>query len=302
MKVGFCPQVICGREDSVRAKHLSLQYPELIFARNVKELLEYDLDALVIALPAEIELMVIEKCIEKKIPTLIEKPVSVDPNVLRHLVNLNLNKVRVAYNRRFYSSVRSFKSGIANEPGLVHVTIPELSINKNSETKVKRRAVLENSVHIFDLLRFTFGKITLANVRPVLVGRIPVAINAELSFTQGSVGNLNILFNNPENVSIRYWGKSQNLELCPIEIYRSCSMMDLKEPTMQYPVKQYVKKIDNWRLSNEDQILKPGFFEQYSDFYKLVTEDNFQSDLANLDDALSSLEIGIQLVEVLGQF
>lgn len=293
----FIPKVICGRKDSVRAKQVCLNNPGLTYARNLEDLLEHEIDALVIALPADIELKVLEKCIEKNIPILIEKPVSLDSSVLKHLVNMSSNKVRVAYNRRFYSSVRSFRSAISNDPGFVQITVPELSTTRNSELHAKKKAILENSVHIFDLLSFTFGKITLANIRPVFVTGTPIAVISEISFASGSSGHMSILFNIPENHSIKYWGKSQNLELCPIEIYKNCSTLILHPPEKNYPVKTYVKDIVAWNVSKEDQILKPGFFEQYSDFYRFIVEDNFESDLANLDDALCALQIGVELVQ-----
>jgi len=297
LKTGFTPQVICGRKDSERARKVSLHNPGVVFARDLEELLEYELDALLIALPADIEMQVIEKCLEKNLPTLIEKPVSSDPTVLGRLVNLNLENVRVAYNRRFYSSVRSFQSSISSEPGFVQITIPELSTLKKSDSRIKAKSILENSVHIFDLLYFVFGKITLTKIRPVIVKGEPIAVNAEVEFAQGSAGNMSILFNVPENYSIRYWGNSKNMELCPIEIYKSCSQIELRPPTSRYPVKTYVKNLDFWNLSKEDQLLKPGFFEQYSDFYRFVNGYNVGSDLATLADALCALEIGLELVK-----
>ena len=65
------------------------------------------------------------------------------------------------------------------------------------------------------------------------------------------------------------------------------------EPSMKYPIRSYVPKlIENGHVFNEKKNfdIKPGFFEQATDFYKIILGKN-SSSAATLVDAFKGQKL-----------
>lgn len=293
---GFVPTVICGREGSNRALRVSEVNNGLAVASDLSELLKFELDAILIAVSTDEAAGVLDRCLGRNLPILIEKPITIDPEVLKRLNKSSSGQVRVAYNRRFYSSISRLKEEILDQSGLVQVVIPELSMARETTAEERVHAVLENSVHILDLLGFVFGKVSLVEKLSTKSCDKIEYITAQIKLGQDFVGSINLLFETSENSSIKCWVSRKTLELMPIENFKKSSKMNLVPPSESLPVKRYEKLFENWKIAEDDVKAKPGFLGQYNEFRNFVLGAP-SGKLATLQDALVALNLGLSLVD-----
>ena len=293
---GFDPTVVCGREDSIRALRISEGNHGLSVASNLGKLLQFELDAILIAVSTDEAAGVLERCLERNLPILIEKPITIDPEVLKRLKESGSGQVRVAYNRRFYSSISRLKEETLDQRGLVHVVIPELSMASETRVEKRVRAVLENSVHILDVLGFVFGKVSVVQKLSIRSCDNVEYITAQIKLGHDFVGSIDLLFETSENSSIKCWTSGKSLELNPIENFKKSTKMNLVLPSESMPVKGYEKLFENWKLAEDDVKAKPGFLGQYNEFRNFVLGAP-SGNLATLEDALIALNLGIALVD-----
>ena len=293
---GFDPTVVCGREDSIRALRISEGNHGLSVASNLGKLLQFELDAILIAVSTDEAAGVLERCLERNLPILIEKPITIDPEVLKRLKESGSGQVRVAYNRRFYSSISRLKEETLDQRGLVHVVIPELSMASETRVEKRVRAVLENSVHILDVLGFVFGKVSVVQKLSIRSCDNVEYITAQIKLGHDFVGSIDLLFETSENSSIKCWTSGKSLELNPIENFKKSTKMNLVLPSESMPVKGYEKLFENWKLAEHDVKAKPGFLGQYNEFRNFVLGAP-SGNLATLEDALIALNLGIALVD-----
>jgi predicted dehydrogenase len=293
---GFIPTVICGRKGSSRALKVSEGNRGLAVASDLSELLQFELDAILIAVSTDEAAGVLDRCLERNLPILIEKPITINPEVLKRLNESSSRQVRVAYNRRFYSSISRLKEETLDQHGLVHVVIPELSMATETRVEKRVRAVLENSVHILDVLGFVFGKVSLVQKLSVRSCDKIEYITAQIKLGQDFIGNIDLLFETSENSSIKCWASGKSLELIPIENFKKSTKMNLVLPSESMPVKRYEKLFENWTIAEEDTKAKPGFLGQYNEFRNFVLGAP-SGKLATLQDALVALNLGLALVD-----
>jgi len=292
---GFTPTVICGREGSIRAARIAEGNHGLTATSNLNELLRFDLDAILIAVSTEEAAGVLNQCLERKLPILIEKPITNDPEVLNRLSELDLGQVRVAYNRRFYSSISKLKEEVLHQSGLVQVIIPELSMANETSLEERIRAVLENSVHILDLLSFVFGEVSIVQKLAINGRKNVECIIAQLKLGKDFIGSINLLFETSENSSIKCWTQGKSLELMPIENFKKSAKMKLVLPSESLPVKRYEKIFEEWQIAEDDVKAKPGFLGQYNEFKNFIIGPRSDR-LATFQDALTALNLGLALV------
>jgi predicted dehydrogenase len=294
---GFTPVAICGRASSTRALEIAQANSGLVALEDIDILLKYELDAILIAVSVEDLVSVLEKCLHKKVPILVEKPVSTDEKILRSMFLRYGRDVIVGYNRRHYSSTNAFRDSLAaRDKGLVNVNISELSLSNISSNEQKRDSVLTNSVHILDLISYLFGEIQLINSLKSAGSNGSEFLTWQFESAHGYFGNINLLFGTPENQSISHWSNSFFHELRPIESYNSSDCMQLTMPTLSSPMKSYKKKLLPWAMSPEDLSAKPGFLGQYSEFNELCTGRNLENRVsANLLDAANAVKLAKEI-------
>jgi predicted dehydrogenase len=225
----------------------------------------------------------------------VEKPVSTDPVVLNQLIELCSSQVRVGYNRRFYSSVNEIKRELTNESGIIQVVIPELSTTIGTNSNQRVNAVLENSVHMFDLLYFLFGDISIRQTASISENVNADSLMIQAQFGERFVGNIILLFENPENYSLNCWVRRKNLELKPIETLHKSIKINLLMESERLPYKRYKKNIVEWKMNEDDLIAKPGFLGMYREFIEFIHSKS-SVNLATLNDALNAVNFGITLL------
>ena len=293
---GFSPAVVCGREGSARAIGIAKANYGLSAVSNLNALLQFELDAILIAVSTEAAAGVLEKCLESNLPILIEKPITTNAKILKRLNDLGSRQVRVGYNRRFYSSISRLKEELVHQNGLVQVVIPELSIASKTSLEERISAVLENSVHILDLLGFVFGEVSIVQKLIIKNHDNVDCITAQIKLGQHFVGSINLIFETSENSSIKCWVQGKSLELMPIENFNKSTKMKLVMPSNSSPVKRYEKVLENWNIGQDDTKAKPGFLGQYDAFKNFIAGAP-SNNLATLQDALKALNLGIELVD-----
>jgi predicted dehydrogenase len=285
--VGIMPTAICAKEGSTRAQHVADSNQDLSFKYDINELLESDIDAIVIAVPTVETVSVLKQCLVRKVPILVEKPVSINAVDFETLLKLDSELVQVGYNRRHYSSVRKFKSNLESlGKGIINVDIAELSLAGEISDNMINESLLTNSVHMFDLIHFLFGQIVLSNRKLVACENGGKIQTTQFENASGIIGNINLFFGVPENYSMTFSTRSHYQELRPIEEFRENSRMKLIEPNLERHYKVYSKDYKSWNINSDDLVTKPGFLSQYLEFKDRITGDiSSQSVSANLFDA-----------------
>ena len=181
-------------------------------------------DALILAIPTENNEDYLEKILSINKPTLIEKPVSTDPDALSRFKIDSFPNIRVAYNRRFYATIQRAKSFIKEEE-FVHarMELPEKVTSKGDYSNV-----LLNSCHGVDLLYFLFSELELLDVRSFKkdMGRL-----VTLQSSRKDLINLTMNWNSPSNFIIVLEGDKRKLEIKPFEDSHIFQGMDILEPT-----------------------------------------------------------------------
>ena len=290
---GFQPTAICARQNSKTALDLSLKYKDLMYCADILTFLEKDLDAITIAVSVESCIDVLKQCMERNIPILVEKPVSLNSLSLDIFDSKDTSKIIVGYNRRHYSSVSAFKSKLSKmQGGLVQVSVPELSWDKDSSSELRQNMLYENVVHVLDLANYLFGPIEITN--KVKTNDLKGLVYSSSNFIapRGFVGSISLGFGTPENISIKVWGNGQCIELNPLEEFRESKSIQMIPATSDNPVKKYVKTFSSdWKISEDDLVTKPGFLGQYKELYKIANKIKFESKSANLKDARVALDL-----------
>ena len=297
-QAGFLVDSICGSKDSLRAREIASELQGLLSFSDLSSLLDTKPDAVVIAVNPKHSLDILIKCLDLGLPVLIEKPASTSSKSFSRLMAMDTSRVVVGYNRRHYSSVEQFKGELENyRSGLVNIQIPELSWSKNPGYSQRRAALLENSVHIFDLANYLFGGIRIRDISKNHDEKSLGFSVARFETDSGFNGSVSIGFGVPDNSYIKFWTDGTSLELKPIEHFNKVVELrrevskDFNQTTRYLPISEY-----NWSQSQSDLIAKPGFLGQYEEFHSLVAFNIKPNRSANINDAKLALEIAEKFI------
>jgi predicted dehydrogenase len=290
---GFEPVVICGKKNSLRANLLASQNQGLSYAADLSDLLKYDLDALLIATSPEDTIQVINDCLGKKIPIIVEKPVGISTEAFKQLKEKYYSEITVAFNRRFYSAVQAFKSDLkVSSNGLIQINIPELSWISSPTKAQQEKMLIENAVHIFDLMHYLFGEILLTDIQKLDLDSGSNFQVATFKTRNGSVGSISLGFGAPNNLAITFWTNGKVLELLPIEKFARYTDLEIEKPSELNAIKTYKKKDDsNWKISSFDLSGKPGFVSQYQAFAAGIRENRRDPISANIWDSIRAIKL-----------
>tara|TARA_B110000008_G_scaffold278353_1_gene321894 strand:- start:235 stop:1194 length:960 start_codon:yes stop_codon:yes gene_type:complete len=214
-------------------------------------------DIILLSTPTEYNFDYLDSIIELQKPALIEKPVAIDPQYLSRFKKNDHAQVRVAYNRRFYSTIQNAKKFISDE-GAVHarIELPEM-VNEIGNYN----GVLLNSAHGIDLLLYLFEDIHLHDVYHYKndAGRMAI-----FKSNCGTIINLTMNWNSPSNFMINIESGTKRLEIKPFEYSKVFQGMQVIEPSDDLPSRRYIpQEVDNTSsYPVKNQLVKPGFLEQ----------------------------------------
>lgn len=289
---GFRVSHIAARESSTRAAKLATKLNIDKVWSNAEDLVSSnDWDALVIATTPESIPGLLRLAIETGRPCLVEKPVALESTLIRQFEG-NDSTIRVAFNRRFYSSSLAARSFAAEGPCMFHMELPE-RIDSTDCEMAGLRSVKENSVHGFDLLSFILGRYRVMQEIDVKSPRGRIVL---LTSETGHVGTMTLNWNCPVNVSLVLDRPPHRLELRPFELASLYEGMDVLEPSADVPVRRYVPKLRHTTNSFPGLTpMKPGFLEQSRSLLSAVQRGEWDARSATIGDAAFAADIASQL-------
>jgi predicted dehydrogenase len=207
----------------------------------------------------------------------------------------NQDRIIVGYNRRYYETISYLKKLISSDKSArISFRIPELSGIKNFSKIDVRNILIENSVHMIDLIQFCLGtdSINLNRLDSINYNKDSILI----SLTDDGMKTCEISFGYPQNYSIEFYLEGMRIEVKPLECIRTYSAMNIIPPDEMYPFKRYVPEFspilsENFNVNSD---FKPGFEGQYLEFANLVK--GIPAEIAaNLEDAARVSKFALKL-------
>jgi hypothetical protein len=250
------------------------------------ELLENTkLDAVIITTPPEVTETLLSILNERNIFSLVEKPGALNTEFLLRIIKNQ--KIFFGYNRRFYESVMALKIQADKADGYFLFNLMEPLLGNLTERK---ECLLNNSVHILDLIQFLIPNCHLDYMNGDSL-RYVYNISDQ---TRKSRGILRISFGAFRNQSIHWDSNNMSITLEPIEEYRMANAFQVKEPTDLHPIRRYIpatKSTSDANFIASDYAFKPGLVNQARGFIaQCNTRDiNSVSFLSKPGDAYQTL-------------
>ena len=298
-KAGFKIVCCCASLKSKRALNFAKKHKIPKVYDSYKDLItnENEWDALLIAISVEPTAKILSEFLKFKRPILVEKPVSTNSSVIKEIKKYS-NFVQVAYNRRFYSTVSYAKKFLSeNSNSLIKMFLPDSIDFRLSKDKQNYFSVKENSVHGLDILNYLVPELELYYVEEYLQ---PNNSFGRIAFLRSPNHQKCLVFfnwNAPSNFSIEINSLPYKLELKPFEKFTLFEGMQIIEPSIDYPVRQYVPKvIDSGSVFDNVRDQKPGFLEQSLEFMNLVSGNSCKI-AANLEDAFKVTKLAEKILD-----
>jgi len=297
---GFKLSAICASDNSKSALKLKDEFEiDEYYSNSIKLIESTSYDCIAILTQPEVTMELISKIIDKKVPLLIEKPVSMNSS---SLINFkDLNNVLVAYNRRYYSTVIELKKEQTSHAGIFKFLSVESISNNNNFDRIKNE-ILKNTVHMLDLARFFLGEILLDNFTFFKTNSL---LSCNIMKNCQTVGQFNLSFNSKKNTCIDFENDNLNIRLSPIEKLTKYDSFDIKPPDTTYSYTRYTpifsKNPQGFEIV-ENGKLKPGFQGLYKDFKKICMNELQDIKGASILDAIGALKLAEQLVQKIEEF
>lgn len=239
------------------------------------------------------------ECLQRGVPSLIEKPPGLYPAETERLWDLASRggvPHMVGLNRRFYSNVQAALAMIRERGPLISVVVeaPERfgEIKKAGKwtDQILKRWMFANGIHSLDLLTMSGGPIrsVTAHSRHWTESIHPDSLHALIEFESGAIGHYISNWAAPGRWSVTFYGVGCRIELKPLEagrvFYASGEEADLN-------------------LAEIDRQYKPGFYAQARSFIDAVRANRSPGHpAATLEDALVSMRLAEQIVSAVPRF
>jgi predicted dehydrogenase len=297
-KVGFSIVAISGRDGSeIKLEKFSRDNnltDSKIFSSSLELIHSNIWDALLICCPTENSLEYLNIASKYKKPILVEKPINYQSENLSPL--LEYKNIKVAFNRRFYESVKFAKKFYdENNISLIKVSIPEKN-NEIIDIKKFPISIYENSIHMIDLLNFITDNCNFHYCESLIYQKKYKTIIATGTSKVGSLIQLDICFNSSHNFSIDIISDKKRVKLSPIEIARFYDGIETIHPTKEISIRRYKPIILKEVITKDINNLKPGFYKQALDFNKFCKGEFNKG--PSIIDAYNSLKSIEQLFEL----
>ncbi|MBM4435634.1 MAG: Gfo/Idh/MocA family oxidoreductase [Actinobacteria bacterium] len=232
---------------------------------------------------------VAERFIRHKTPTFLEKPpglYSTDTAALARAVEATGTPTQVGFNRRFYTSILAGRAALLETGPIRSVTvhadedIERIWTNARFTDEVRRRWAYANGIHALDLLRFFGGDVRRVESHFARVRNpMPDAFTAWLEFESGAHGRAHMDHFAPGG-GHRYQVRTAEAMLTSYEGFARAVLERRGHESVEF------------RLTGDDQHLKPGFPGQARAFLELVrTGGQPAFPAASIWDALSTMQM-----------
>ena len=305
--VGFIPTFIGATSQSTNARRLSQEFdiPQVLDSAN--DVIDYisRVDSLLIATSSNLLYYYLKLLKPFKVPMLIEKPVFTNFDQLQDFKFINeLDPyVMIGYNRRFYESVIEFRRDFYKNPGgQLDFVVPEMSSTLISDFLIVRDTLINNTVHMLDLL-LDLIPIEIENCRINVMWTSEQVVSVEISTKVNSTKlNFNVFFSVPDNYSVRFRTNGLLLELRPLEVYRKYEGISVIEPSASFPIRTYQPKLTKEVISKSEYAqygsIKPGFLGQALEFRNFVNTGRRKSS-ASMHQAASVSSLAFKLIDAI---
>jgi len=296
IKAGFKVNAIASSNKSNSALKLSKEYEIPFYFESVTELIESKkYNSFAILTPPVETIQILHQVYALEVPILTEKPVSLQSKKLNGFVKEK--HIFVAYNRRFYDTIAELKKVEARQGGIFNFEIIESNDKKFKLSDSVESAILENSVHILDLIHYILGAYSL---REFIYSPITNNIQSRIYVKNIFKGNLSISFDAIKNTRIDHQSKNLNITLSPLEKMNKYNAMKIIEPDFDTAIRRYIPSWSgdsNQGELSENSRFKPGFLKQYLEFYNYCNAKIKPATLANIADARYALDKGELIVK-----
>jgi predicted dehydrogenase len=252
---------VASRNPSASAERFLTQFKNARrYTDNFALLEDTEIDAVVIATPPGITETLLDRVVERNIFSLVEKPGALNINALEKIIQNQ--RIFFGYNRRFYESVTALKTKVEKVDGYFMFNLIEPLFENLIERK---ESLLNNSVHMFDLIQFLIPNSQLS----YLGGDSLRYLYDICDHNKKSKGILKISFGAFRNQSIHWDGTNSSITLEPIEEFRFSNSFLIIEPSDLHPVRRYKPTTTNASDNNfiaSDYAFKPGLVNQAREF------------------------------------
>ncbi len=271
------------REKAVQAYNIPAGYADF-----EEMLAKENLDALLVLVNAENMMTVTEKCFEKGVPILMEKPPALTAKEARELATKAREKnvpIMVGLNRRFYSIYEKALKAIAERGPLLGVAIEaperikeEREIGKFSPELLDKWITL-NGIHAIDLLCFFGGNMKSTHTaHRSLHEKRGDNFGALIKFSEGAIGHYISHWNSPGRWTIDLYGDGIRAHFEPLE----SGLLFTSSSTPPTPIEPDI----------EDVKFKPGLWRQNRYFIDRVKDKKpIAYPAASIDDAVRTMEL-----------
>jgi len=294
IEAGFQIEAICATQNSLNSRKIAAVHQISKVYDEIERLLHSDIEAVLIAVSKENLFQVLMKALPTGKKILIEKPVFIGMNRTLPLFSEN---VMVAYNRRFYRTVKTLKDKLeAADYSSVYMHIPELSSLPKPNLERIADEIAGNTVHYFDLVHFLLKEGHEPLNYQIL--NSPGASNSYFINFQTAKTNaiLHLTFGSPGNYRIQAESGHSSYILSPLESFTEFDSMQVFEPSQEFPLRRYLPSKSSEQLEDfvEDSRFKPGFLEQSKEFFNFVNGAQLGCG-ATLQDAAAAANVSASI-------
>jgi len=244
-------------------------------------------DAVLVTVSAASVYEVALSCIERGIPTLLEKPPGLTVTQTEGLLKASKcvqGQYMVGLNRRFYSVIQNAKKLIEDSGGLVSLLVQytedvaAIRARNLHTPEVLEHWMAADGIHCVDLLRFFAGEVASVHaLSSAWRDTTPNSFGALIRFESGSIGHYVSNWISPGRWEVTLYGFDMTVDLSPLEsglvTRRGGASSDLPKDDV-------------------DVKFKPGFFKQDQYFLDRVRRNGpIDRPAADLEDAFHSMKL-----------
>jgi predicted dehydrogenase len=257
------------------------------FRNNEQMLTSVKPDAVIVAVSVANVHDVTISCIERGVPTLLEKPPGLTSEQTEDLLKASQRvqgQYMVGLNRRFYSVVENAKNLVHDSGGLVSVLVHYTEdIAAIRALNFHPREVLEHwmaadAMHCIDLLRVFGGEVDSVHaLSSAWRDTVPNSYGALIRFENGAIGHFVSNWTSPGRWEVVAYGFDMRVDLSPLEEGR---------------VTRRDGSVEQLPKDEADLKFKPGFYRQDKYFVDHVKQDEpIERPAANLEDAYHTMQL-----------
>jgi predicted dehydrogenase len=300
-EVGFDVVSISASLKSNSAYNLSKKYRIKNYFDKTQDLLTSNtFDCLAILTPPSITYKILQETSHLNLPILVEKPVAISSNLLTSFIDNN--KIFVGYNRRFYKTISELNIVNKTNQGIFRFTAIEAFPKRSLSFSDIQTTILNNTVHIFDLIIYLIGDPKLRNAA---YSEINNSLSIQIFSKNSFRGTLDINFNSRANTSIEFQNSIENIKISPLEKLLRFNHLKVIEPDDKHSFRSYFPiNTNNAKQSEivEDGFFKPGFISQYQNFIDYCAYGIESNLLPKISDAQNTLVMAEEICNLYKDF